>query len=102
MFPSLLSSIDYCLIASIESGGDISQRGRVRERNMGMGLITHIRRWPLIQQRTSKSGCLTSHEPVCLLWSACPMFSDPLPQNGYETENSRVLFSLLPRNQLHW
>lgn len=27
MFPSLPSSIDYCLIASIESGGDISQRG---------------------------------------------------------------------------
>lgn len=45
MFPSLPSSIDYCLIASIESGGDISQRQRVREKNMGMGLITHIRRW---------------------------------------------------------
>lgn len=32
MFPSLPSSIDYCLIASIESGGDISQRGREWER----------------------------------------------------------------------
>lgn len=35
MFPSLPSSIDYCLIASIESGGDISQRARVSRRNIG-------------------------------------------------------------------
>ena len=51
MFPSLLGSIDYCLIASIESGGDISQLGRggretqtqtereiYRERNIRMGV----------------------------------------------------------------
>lgn len=33
MFPSLPGSIDYCLIVSIESGGDISQRGSEREKH---------------------------------------------------------------------
>lgn len=42
MFPSLPSSIDYCLIASIESGEDISQQAEGAEKHGDRADYTYL------------------------------------------------------------
>lgn len=82
MFPSLPSSIDYCLIASIESGGDISQRGREWERKTwGWGWL-HISVGgsldnPAEDQQTGLSDLVWARLSSLVCMS--PMFCSPPP-----------------------